>query len=77
MLGTLNNVYPKKSTASSCREILKKIEFLTFVVYDGEALKRSEEQLLDIVEGFGKITPTNIGLILEPKKTVTKNKHQD
>ena len=47
-------VYPKKSTASACREILNKIKSLTFVVYDGKALEKLEEQLLDIVECFDK-----------------------
>ena len=70
-------VYPKKSRASACREILNKIKSLTFVVYDGEALEKLEEQLLDIVESFGESTPTDSGLILEPVKTVTKNKYKD
>ena len=36
-----------------------------------------EEQLLDIVESFGKSALTDSGLILEPVKTVTKNKYTD
>ena len=69
-------VYPKKSRASACREILNK-KSLTFVIYDGEALEKLEEQLLDIVESFGKSAPTDSGLILEPIKTVTKSKDKD
>ena len=62
------NVYPKKRKASACREILNKIKSLTFVVYDGEALEKLEEQLLDIAESCGKSAPTDCGLILEPCK---------
>ena len=36
-----------------------------------------EEQLLDIVESFGKSAPTDSGLILEPVKMVIKNKYKD
>ena len=36
-----------------------------------------EEQLLDIVESFGKSATTDSGLILEPIKIVTKNKYKD
>ena len=49
-------VYPKKCRASACRETLNKIKSLTFVVYDSETLEKLEEQLLDIVESFGKST---------------------
>ena len=70
-------LYPKKSIASACREILNKIKSLTFAVYDGETLEKLEEQLLDIVESFGKSAPTASGLILEPVKTLTKNKYKD
>ena len=54
-------VYPKKR-ASACREILNKIKSLTFVVYDGEVLEKLKEQLLDVVERFGKSAPTDSGL---------------
>ena len=77
LLEMSKKVYPKKSRASVCRKILNKIKSLTFVVYDGEALEKLEEQLLDVVESFGKSAPTDSGLILEPVKTVTKNKHKD
>ena len=70
-------VYPKKYRASACREILNKVKSLTFVVYDGEALEKLEEQLLYIVESFGKSAPIDSGLILDPVKTVTKNKYKD
>ena len=70
-------VYPKKSRTSACREIVNKTKSLTFVVYDGEALEKLEQQLLDIVQSFGKSAPTDSGLILEPVKTVTKNKYKD
>ena len=36
-----------------------------------------EDQLLDIVEIFGKSATTDSGLILELKKMVTKNKYKD
>ena len=36
-----------------------------------------EEQLLDVVESFGKSATTDSGLILEPIKIVTKNKYKD
>ena len=39
-----------------------------------EALEKLEEQLLDIVERFGKSASTGSGLILKSVKTVTKNK---
>ena len=70
-------VYPKKTRASAYREILNKIKCLTFAVYDGEALEMLEEQLLDVVESFGKSTTTDSGLILQPVKTVTKYKYKD
>ena len=70
-------VYPKKSRASVCRKILNKIKSLTFVVYDGEALEKLEGQLLDVVESFCKSAPTDSRIILEPVKTVTKNKYKD
>ena len=76
-LETPKKIYPKKSRASACREILNKIKSLTFVVYDGEALEKLEEQLLDIIDTFGKSAPTDSGLILEPVKMVTKNKYKD
>ena len=56
--------------------VLNKIKSLTSVVYDGEALEKLEEQLLDIVESFGKSATTDSGLILEPIKIVTKNKYK-
>ena len=40
-----------------------------------EALEKLEEQLLDIVERFGKSASTGSGLILKSVKTVTKNKY--
>ena len=66
-------VYPKKSRASVCREILNKIKSLTFVVYDGEVLEKLKEQLLDVVERFGKSAPTDSGLTCsgEHVKTVS------
>ena len=70
-------VYPKKSRASAYCKILNKIKSLTFAFYDDEGLEKLEEQLLDIVESFGKSAPTDSGLILEPVKTVTKNKYKD
>ena len=36
-----------------------------------------EEQLLDIVESFGKSAPTDSGLILEPVKMLTNYKYKD
>ena len=48
-----------------------------FVIYDGEALEKLEEQLLDIVESFGKSSSTNNELILKPVKSVTKNKYKE
>ena len=77
MLEISKKVYSKKSRASACRETLNKIKSLTFVVYDGEASKKLEEQLLDIKESVGKSTPTDTGLILEPVQTVTKNIYKD
>ena len=77
LLEILKKVYPKKYRASACREILNKVKCLTFVVYDGEALEKLEEQLLYIVESFGKSAPIDSGLILDPVKTVTKNKYKD
>ena len=77
MLEILKKVYPKKSRASACPEILSKIKSLTFVVCDGEALEKLEEQLVDIAESFGKSAPTDSGLILEPVKTVTKSKYKN
>ena len=63
----------KKSRASVCREILNKIKSLTFVVYDGEVLEKLKEQLLDVVERFGKSAPTDSGLTCsgEHVKTVS------
>ena len=40
-----------------------------------EALEKLKEQLLDIVERFGKSASTGSGLILKSVKTVTKNKY--
>ena len=77
MLEIPKKVYPKKSRPSACREIINKIKPLTFVVYNGEALEKLEEQLVDILESFGKSAPTDSGLILEPVKTVTKNIYKD
>ena len=62
-------VYREKSRALAYREILNKIKSLTFVIYNGEAFEKFEEQLLDIVESFDKSAPTDSGLILEPGKT--------
>ena len=47
-------VYPKKSKASSCREILNKLRSLTFVVYDNGALDSLEEQLSEILQDLVK-----------------------
>ena len=50
-------VYPKKSRASACHEIFNQNKSVTFVIYDGEVLEKLWEQLLDIVESFGKTLP--------------------
>ena len=69
-------VYREKSRALAYREILNKIKSLTFVIYNGQAFEKFEEQLLDIVESFDKSAPTDSGLILEPGKTVTRNRYK-
>ena len=45
-------VYSKKSRTSAFCEILNKIKSQTFVVYDGKALEKLEEQLLDIIKTY-------------------------
>ena len=69
-------VYREKSRALAYREILNKIKSLTFVIYNGEAFEKFERQLLDIVESFDKSAPTDSGLILEPGKTVARNRYK-
>ena len=67
-------VYPKKSKASSCREILNKLRSLTFVVYDNDSL---EEQLSEILQDFGKSAPNDDGLVLEAVRPVRKAKFKE
>ena len=43
-------IYPKRSKACACREILSQIKSLTYLVYDSEALEELEEKLLDVLK---------------------------
>ena len=50
--------YEKGSKASTCRELLKQINSLTFLVLEEETLDKIEEDLRDIVEDLKLQAPT-------------------
>ena len=55
----------ERSKASMCRELLKQINSLTFLVQEEETLDKLEEDLRDIVEDLKLQTPHDAGLINE------------
>ena len=50
--------YVKRAKASMCRELLKQINSLTFLVLEEETLDKIEEDLRDIVEDLKLQAPT-------------------
>ena len=59
--------YPKRTIASNCREMLKELKDLTYVVRDLESFEILEEELSTILEAFRKEAPSDDGLLLENK----------
>ena len=57
--------YVERSKASMCRELLKQINSLTFLVQEEETLDKLEEDLRDIVEDLKLQAPHDAGLIKE------------
>ena len=57
--------YVKRSKASMCRELLKQINSLTFLVLEEETLDKLEEDLRDVVEDLKLQAPHDAGLIKE------------
>ena len=65
LLAIPKKMYPKRSKASSCREVLGQIRSLTYLVYDSEALEDLEEKLLDLLSEFSGHAPNDDGIITE------------
>ena len=62
--------YSKKSKASMCRELLKQIRSLTFLIQDNNVFDKLEEDLRDILEDLKLNAPTENGLVKETLSSV-------
>ena len=60
-------IYPKRSKASVCREMLKELKDLTYAVRNVDSFEILEEQLSNILETFRKKAPSDDGPLLESK----------
>ena len=56
---------PKCQTDFDCREILKQLISLTYIITDTAALKELKENLIDVRDKFSKHTPVDHGLVVE------------
>ena len=65
-------IYPKRTIASSCRDMLKELKDLTYVVRNLDSFESLEEELSTILEAFRKEAPSDYGLLLENKPFKTK-----
>ena len=61
-------VFPKRTKASSCRELLNEIKNLTYIVYETDALDVLEEQLVVALEGFRQFAQSDSGLLIRDFK---------
>ena len=76
LLPILAKTFSKKSRASNCRELLRKIRSQTFLIYETEALELLENKLQDVLDFLEKHVPNDYGFVPERtqnKKVVSKN----
>ena len=72
--------YPKRSKASSCRDLLQQLRSLTYLVYDSDALDDLEERLNVMLNDLSEAVPNDGGINVEevkyhkPTKEVYKEK---
>eukprot|EP00112_Aurelia_sp_Birch-Aquarium-sp1_P026130 Seg908.2 transcript_id=Seg908.2/GoldUCD/mRNA.D3Y31 product="hypothetical protein" protein_id=Seg908.2/GoldUCD/D3Y31 len=58
-------VFPRRSKASSCREVMGEIKALTYLVHEEKVLERLHVSLLQLRDELQKAAPKENGLILE------------
>ena len=58
----------KCKTDFDCREILKQLKWLTYIINDTAALKELKENLIDVRDKFSTHAPVNHGLVVEHLK---------
>ena len=56
---------PKCKTDLDCREILKQLKSLTYIITDAATLKELKENLIDVRDKFSKHAPVDHGLVVE------------
>ena len=62
--------YSKKSKASTCRELLKQVKSLTFLIQNNNVFDKLEEDLRDILEDLKLSAPSENGLVRETLSNV-------
>ena len=62
--------YSKKSKASTCRELLKQVKSLTFLIQNNNVFDKIEEDLRDILEDLKLSAPSENGLVRETLSNV-------
>ena len=66
-------VYPKRSAASSCRDLLQQIKSITYIVHDEDSLDNLYLDLQSALEKIRHQAPKEEGLILEKKRKETSS----
>ena len=69
-------VYPKRTKASSCRELLNQIKSMTYLVNEVEVLHSLEDQLKSSLKMLSDLAPQDDGVVTEPlrvKRRINKS----